>query len=174
MTGPTSRAWFDELRLGPVVAGALRDSRLDEAMAWSAVERVRVLLVAPRPSNIGGRSSADRARRLAAAWLETPETRAALRVNRWQDAEWFDREAWRELADWTLLVDAVDLAAGGTPDRAALAAAADLVGGLVDAAERAGYRVDALLDALGPAARTRTRPRAAPSAGRPRAGKRRS
>jgi hypothetical protein len=173
-TGPTSRAWFDELRLGPVVAAAIRESGLDEATAWSAVERIRVLLVAPRPSSIRGRSPADRARRLAAAWLETPETRAALHVNRWQDAEWFDRDAWRELADWTLLVDAVDLATGGSPDPEALAAAADLVVGLENAAERAGYRVDALIDGLRPAARSGTGPRAARPARRPRGARRRS
>src|SRR5919197_5225815 len=44
MAGPTARAWFDELRLGPVLATALRDRGLDEAQAWAAAERVRSLL----------------------------------------------------------------------------------------------------------------------------------
>ncbi|MFL5757373.1 MAG: alpha-amylase, partial [Chloroflexota bacterium] len=51
IVGPTSRAWYDELRLGPIVAGSLRDRGLDEAQAWAAADRIRLLLALARPSN---------------------------------------------------------------------------------------------------------------------------
>jgi len=155
LTGDTSRAWLDELRLAPLVAAALRQRGLDEGAAWSAVERVRVLLALPRPSNAGGRSTADRERRIVAAWLEAAPTRVFLRVNRWQDAEWFDRDAWRELADWALLLDAGDIAAddmlADAPRRRALAASASVVRALIKHADAAGYRVDRLRALVAPA-----------------------
>ena len=50
MAGPTARAWFEELRLAPVIAGALRGRGLDEGTAWWAAERARLLLDLPLPS----------------------------------------------------------------------------------------------------------------------------
>ncbi|MFL5679923.1 MAG: hypothetical protein ACJ77B_04920, partial [Chloroflexota bacterium] len=137
MTGPTSRAWFDELRLAGVVATSLRDAGLDEAGAWSASERIRILLALPRPSNIGGTSTGDRVARLASAWLDHPDVRTFLHVNAWEGVEWLGREAWRELLDWALLLDAID----GVADMPASAA---VVTALVDAGEESGYQVDAL------------------------------
>jgi glycosidase len=168
MVGPTSRAWFDELRLAGQVAGALRARGLDEAAAWSATERVRLLLDVARPSNVGGRSAADRARRLANAWLEGPSTRAFLRVNRWEGEEWLDRDAWRELVDWTLLLDVLD----GAPP----APLVKLAVGLADAADNAGYNVGRLRALVAPARDSGSRDRAAGKTparrvkGRPRTG----
>ena len=145
MIGPTSRAWYDELRLAAVLAGSLRSAGLDEASAWAAAERVRLLLALPRPSNIGGRAADDRARRLVDAWLDHPDVRAFLGINRWEGVEWFAREAWRELLDWALLLDAVD-----EGDERKLAAAAKLIAGLAAAGEASGYRVDRLRDLTTP------------------------
>jgi hypothetical protein len=162
--GLTSRAWFDELRLAPVVAVSLRDQGIDEGAAWSAVERVRALLAVARASSVGGRNAVERAARLADAWLTGADTRALLRVNRWQEAEWLDRDAWRELVDWTLLLDAIDLYADSTLDAPVrdrrLRATADLAVTLAETADRAGYRVDAVRDLLAPVPRTKpVRPR---------------
>jgi hypothetical protein len=154
MAGPTARAWFDELRLGPVLATALRDRGLDEAQAWAAAERVRSLLAVARSSNIGGRAAPDRARRLADAWLTSGETRAFLRANVWDGVEWISREMWRELLDWALLLDLLDA------DPAAAEAAGPVTERLLAIGEGSGYRVDRLRESLGPAARGtgRTRP----------------
>jgi glycosidase len=143
MTGPTSRAWFDELRLAPVVAGALSATALENAEAGAAAARVRALLAVPRPSNVGGRTAPERARRLVEAWLAHPDVRPLLRVNAWEGVEWFGREEWRELLDWTLLLDRID----GAPD------AWPVVKRLLDAADAAGYRVDRLRDLVAPAKR---------------------
>jgi glycosidase len=163
MVGPTSRAWFDELRLGPVLATILRDRGLDEAQAWAAAERVRLLLAVARPSNVGGRTAPDRVRRLADAWLTGDETRAFLRVNTWDGVEWFARETWRELLDWALLLDLVD------GDPAVAKASSDVITRLRDAGEASGYRVDALRASLGPkptpAAKPARAPRPSPARG---------
>jgi hypothetical protein len=150
MVGPTSRAWYDELRLAGVLAGALRSAGLDESESWGVAERIRLLLALPRPSNVGGRTAGDRTRRLVAAWLDHPDVRAFLRVNRWEGIEWFGREEWRELLDWALLLDAVDVA-----DDKAIAAEAKLIVDLAATGELSGYRVDALRDGVKPRLRAK-------------------
>jgi glycosidase len=144
MVGPTSRAWFDELRLSAVVAATLRNAGIDEAGAWSAAERVRLLIASARPSNVGGRGAAAIRRRLVDAWFGQAELRAFLRVNVWDGAEWFGRDEWRELLDWVLLLDALD------SDAASLRPKVELILSLADAGDRAGYRVDTMREAIAP------------------------
>ena len=163
MVGPTSRAWFDELRLGGPVSGSLPDTGLDAGAAGAAVERARTLLTLPRPSNVGGRSAPDRVRRLAEAWLRDADLRAFLGVNAWQDAEWIVRERWRELLDWALLLDALGpddpLHPAARRSASSSAGSAAVVVRLADAAEAAGYRVDDLRARI--AAPARPKPHAA-------------
>ncbi len=161
MVGPTSRAWFDELRLDRVLAAALRDAGLDESGAWTATERVRLLLALPRPSNVGGRSAADRMARLVSAWLDHPDVRVFVGVNEWDGVAWFGREAWRELLDWALLLDAVE--AG--PAVRATAAGPKLIADLVRLGEESGYRVDRLRALTGAIAAP---PKAAKATSKPR------
>jgi hypothetical protein len=142
MVGPTSRAWFDELRLGAVVAASLRDRGLDEAQAWSASDRVRTLMTLARPSNVKGRSAAVRAGAVADAWLSEAASQRVLGVNSYQGVTWFAREGWRELIDWALLLDLVDAPASAKPS-------ADVAARLLAAGDASGYRIDRLLDGLG-------------------------
>jgi glycosidase len=139
LTGATSRAWFDELQLAPVVAAALQGAGLDEAAA-AAAARVRALLAVPRLSNVGGRTAPERARRLVEAWLVHEDVRPFLRVNAWEGTEWFGRDEWRELLDWTLLLDRIDGAPDGWPT----------LKRLLEAADAAGYRLDRLRELLAP------------------------
>jgi glycosidase len=149
MVGPTSRAWFDELRLGQALAAGLRSTGLDEATAWSAAERAGRLVALPRPSNVGGRTAPDRTRRLVAAWLSNEDARALLRVNRWEDVDWFGGDEWHDALDWALSIDELD----GTPaDMRASRAVVDRVRPM---AEASGYRLDRLAELAGPALRAR-------------------
>ncbi len=143
--GPTSRAWYEELRLAPVVADALRGQELDEAGAWWAAERVRTLLDLPLPSTVGGRGP-DAATRLIDAWLAHPAVRPFIRVNSYQGTEWFHRESFDELLDW---MDRLERIAGPAFARARPSDRPSAVARrLAEAAEASGYRVDALRTAL--------------------------
>jgi glycosidase len=141
----TSAAWFDELRLGPVVAAALRASGLAEAAARTTSDQVRALLRLPRPAVTGkGRvSAARRDERLLTAWLTDPTTRAALGVNTWEGAEWIDGDRLAEVARWVVRLDQAEgrPADAGVPERlAARVAAAD-------------YRLDRLQQPVAPRAK---------------------
>jgi hypothetical protein len=146
----TSLAWYDELRLAPIVAGGFRSAGLEESAAWAAADTVRVLLALTRPSEVRGRGTA-RDTRLLERWLARPAVREAMGVNTWQGVEWLDRERYAALATWAIRLDAIETARE---------ADTGLVDRLATAAEAAGYRVDRLLADPGPApgGRRRTGP----------------
>ena len=136
----TSLAWYDELRMAPVIAGGFRLAGLDEAASWRTADQVRVLLALPRPSTIRGRGrNADL--RLIEAWLTRDTLRAAMGVNTWEGIEWLDRDRFETVLRWAARLDAIEK--GESPDD-------KVVKRLSAAAEAARYRVDALLASLAP------------------------
>ena len=179
MVGPTNRAWYEELRLAPVVADILRSLDLDEAAAWWAAERIRLLLDLPLPSSLSGATDTIAAN-LVDAWLFHPVARPFLRVNRWEGEDWFHGESFAELLDWADRLEAIvapagvaaGVAAGSSAGPGGVAAAGvapagvapagvppggvarGVAGGvraLIEAAvEASGYRVDRLRGALAP------------------------
>jgi glycosidase len=157
----TSRAWFEELRLGPVLAAALRGYGLDEGAAWATVERVRVLLALSGLPPTGG-PAARRPLRLLEQWLADPTLRTFLRVNAWEGAEYVNREALEELVAWAARLDRV---AAPPAERVRRPVERSVVARkLLAAAEAGGYRVDAIRAALEEPARG-GRPAKAPALG---------
>ena len=143
MVGPTARAWYEELRLAPVVADALRARGLDEAAAWWAAERVRLLLDLPLPSALDGTPEAVAASAVD-AWLFHPVARAFLRVNRWDGVDWFHGESFVELLTWVDRLETILAPAGPAAELREVRA-------VIEAAiEVSGYRVDRLREALAP------------------------
>ncbi len=133
-----SRAWLDELRLGPVLAEGFRSLGLDEGAAWAAAERVPLLVTLPRAAGQGG-PARSRAGRLIDAWLAHPDVRPFIRVNRWEGVEWFAKESFESLLDDAVVLDAADPATSADAERSAAVASE-----LRSAAAVAGYRVDEL------------------------------
>ena len=150
----TSRAWYDELRLAPVVAVGLRERGLDEAQAWSVADLVRVLLDLPRPGTLRGTAKTLDAR-LLEAWLARDDLRAAIGVNTWEGTDWLDRDRFAAMLRWAARLDAVE-AGKAPPTRLP-----PYVKRLTDGAATAGYRVDRLRELLAPT----------PSAAKPAAAK---
>ena len=166
MVGPTSRAWYEELRLAPVVADALRSRGLDEGVAWWAAERVHTLLDLPLPSMLGG-PAGTLPLRLVDAWLSHPAVRPFIRVNAWEGVEWFHRESWDELLAWVDRLEWILSPEDARPPRPVERSALETA--LTDAADASGYRVDRLREALGaepepePPRPTRAAPARSPS-----------
>ena len=151
--GATSLAWYDELRLAPIIARGLRASGLDEDAAGSVAETVRVLLALPRPSGLRGRAR-QRDLRLLERWLALDRVRDALGVHIADGQDWLDRDRLAWLLAWAVRIDAVET--GAPPDGA-------IADRLLAMAEAAGYRVDRLRATLseaapGPAKRPRPTP----------------
>ena len=139
----TSRAWYDELRLAPVVAAGLRERGLNEAEAWSVADLVRVLLDLPRPGTLRGTAKTLDAR-LLEAWLARDDLRAAIGVNTWEGTDWLDRDRFEAMLRWAARLDAVE-AGKAPPTRFP-----PYVKRLNEGAATAGYRVERLTELLAP------------------------
>ena len=143
MVGPTSQAWFDELRLKPIVAEGLRRHGLDEGQAWWAAERVRLLVDLPVPSMVRGEADAAPLR-LVDRWLSHPVVRRFLRVNEWEGVAWFHGESLDELCAWASRLESLAgaVVAGRAADPESVLARVAVAATLAD------YRVDRLREAL--------------------------
>ena len=95
----TSLAWYDELRLAPVVADGLRIAGLDDGAASAIAGTVRALLALPRPSGLRGRGP-QRELRLLERWLASEPIREAIGVNAWDGEEWLDGDRFAAVLAW--------------------------------------------------------------------------
>jgi glycosidase len=142
---------FDELQLGPVIAGVFRDLGLDDGAAWRVVALIRMLRQLPLPSSVSRLPAADRAPALVRALVAGESVRPYIRVNVWEGVSWFNRESFGQVLWWMLALDALEAAA--TPKlpktrlAARFAAAKLLTAVLARAAETAKYQLDKLEDA---------------------------
>jgi hypothetical protein len=88
------------------------------------------------------------------AWLQDGEVQRFLQVNRYQDVLWFNKESLDQLLGWMFIVTATAISAG--PARPAskvargIAACYDVIVQLQRAAEKSGYQLDKLLEAVQP------------------------
>jgi glycosidase len=120
-----SRSWIDEWLLGKIIAGALRDLGLDEETTWRGVAIVKLLTThqgwfdAQAPGK-------QRAYRVLETWLRDSDVQSFVQVNRYQDALWFNKEAFEQLL-WWMLVPAV-VALSADPSRPAT----EVAGGITE------------------------------------------
>ncbi|TMD30409.1 MAG: hypothetical protein E6I94_04845 [Chloroflexi bacterium] len=140
---------FDAWRIVPVVATLYRRLGFDDATADRAVDAVRAILELPRWPAVR-RPAAKAAAAIARTWLEAPAARQALRINEWDGAEWFDGDAWAELAGSSLAVEAVRLAEEDTATPAALRTASNVAKALRALGPASNYRVDSLRGSITP------------------------
>ncbi len=151
-----SAALLDEWLLGREVERTFRELGCSEETAGREVLLLRLLVRYPdRLCPVGEEeleAGPDMAARLE-EFLQDPEVQRFLGVNRYRDIVWFVRERFEELVAWLHLTTCLHvLAQTGLPPRErerCLARGADLAGRLIQAAERAGYRVDLLLREAG-------------------------
>ncbi len=133
-----SRSWIDEWQLGRAIIEALRALGLDEAGAAQQLALIR-LLTAHQSWYAGSRTPTN----LAETLLADPDVQQYLRINRYRDILWFNKESFDHLLDWLLLVAALGHGAG-----APLQAYAAVIHSLRRAEAKSGYQVDQLLAAL--------------------------
>jgi glycosidase len=156
-----SRSWLDEWLLGRIVAGALQDLGLDEgAVSWG-VAAIKVLVshqrcyekctAEGRPDQAEGSPvELKRGYRLLESWFQDGDVQQFLRVNRYRDVLWFNREAFDQMLGWTLTVAVIETAAnplcGADEVAEEIVGCYDIVQQLQQAEEASGYQVEKLLE----------------------------
>ncbi len=142
-----SRAGLDDWRFGDVAVRMLRDLGEPEEDAWKSVTELRMLV---RFSDWAGRTYGASVSVLLSALLEDGAVRDFLRINRFHDIDWFNKEAFEETADWLLTLEAVEAVSVGTAAALArLSGAFRIVRGLDAAMNRSEYQAEKLLEAAG-------------------------
>jgi glycosidase len=144
-----SRSWLDEWLLGKLVAGALQDLGLDEGAAWWAVGTVKVLINHQHWYEIEALAK-ERAYQILVTWLRDSEVQQFIRVNRYRDVLWFNKEAFDQLLGWMLTLAAVEICATAelSPQEVArkIVACYDIVQELQRLGQESGYQITKLLE----------------------------
>ncbi|MDM7924988.1 MAG: hypothetical protein QUS35_03125, partial [bacterium] len=137
----------DEWRFRDVVARMLQDLGESGEDAWKSVTELRMLI---RFSDWAGRMEGASVSGLLSGLLEDGAARDFLKINRFRDIDWFNKEAFEETADWMLTLESVEAAVSPTAAgqrRLSMAHAAVLA---MDAAmKRSEYQVGKLLETAG-------------------------
>ncbi|MCU0497838.1 MAG: alpha-amylase family glycosyl hydrolase [Anaerolineae bacterium] len=137
-----ARSWIDEWLLGRVISSALQESGLDEFNANQWVYLVKAAVAQPELF-IG---QIDQSVEMVLnPLLQDGDIQRFLRINRFQDVLWFDKEAFGRLLQFMVLMTFVEVGTMATPDREALIAhRGQLVARLTAAEEKSGYQVEKL------------------------------
>lgn len=153
-----SRAWLDEWLLGKLIADAVQGLGLSEEHAWRAVEMIKLMTahqqwyaVEVSASRHRPRARPNRAAALLDAWFGDNATREFLRVNRYEETWWFDKEAFESLLFWMNAVAVVRLSADASRTSKKIAAEIiavyDAVKKLRAAERKSKYQVEQLQEA---------------------------
>jgi len=144
-----SRTWFDEWLLGRTIEVSALEMGVEQESATLASALARVLLAQERALWVDG---TPEARRVLEGLLRDGDVQEFLRVNRYRDVLWFDKDRFEELVRALLTASVVLIGADTnlTAEAATreLAARARIVAALLSAQRQSGYRVEELLRLL--------------------------
>lgn len=143
-----SRAWLDDWLLEKAISRALSDMGVQPEAAMRQVDLVRVIV-----SNQGWSDAKDdapaTARNLLSSWLADEAARRFLHTHLYDGILWFNREAFDELAWWTVMFELFQRRAepGLTPTR--LSKSIESIQQVWDelgrAEDRSGYQLEKLI-----------------------------
>jgi len=132
---------FDRLRLRPALADLFAAMGMEGEAKWQAAAQVRVLL-----SHLAGQPDAARSR----AFFADPDVRWLAGVNVSSGVTYFNKEQFEELLTWLQLPALLEIAAEPSAQIAGIAAIEASVAAAREAAQAAGYELDAYLAAAAP------------------------
>lgn len=144
-TPAESRGWIDEWRLSRVITGLLREMGANDARANQLMNAIKL---ATTQRNQFAPAYDEEAAELLETLLGDTDTQALMRVNYFKNLLWFDRDGFRELAHWLLLIGQLHAVAHNDP--AALEARYATLERLLDAESASRYQIEGLRAALRP------------------------
>jgi len=145
-----SRSWIDEWGLGRTIAGVLMDLGLEEEAAWRSVALIKLLTRYQHWFQVKV-SAANQAHQILESLLKDSEVHQFLKVNRYDDILWFNREAFDELTRWLLRVATMEINSSLRPTSQRInemKRCKEIIGKWEEAEEKSEYQVARLLQAL--------------------------
>jgi glycosidase len=138
-----SRSWVDEWLLGRTLVTTLREIGIDESIAGSLLA---LLKFSTSLQNLLAGSVDEQASVFLNTLLQNIDAQHYLRINRYQDILWFDKEAFERLTHWLLVMVLVAPQESNLDKR--LEARHKIVQHLQKAASTSSYQVERLRAAL--------------------------
>ncbi|MBN1895256.1 alpha-amylase [bacterium] len=135
-----SYSWIDEWLLGKILTGSFRDSGLSEPDAWKSLAVIKILIRNNRWFEMT--ADPDKPGRILELLLSDPGIQQFIRVNRYQDELWFNKEAFEELLNWLLCIAAVESGSGEI-----FIGSYRILQQFERAERKSGYRLEKLLEA---------------------------
>jgi glycosidase len=145
-----SRSWMDEWLLGRVIATTLQTWDLDEFNANQVAALVKVAIA---HQTLMAGTAEETPDGLLNALLQDADTQRFLRINRYQDVLWFDKEAFEHLLRWLSFIARVENAQSGNK---VIAARQKVITQLQKALKASGYQVEKLRTAAKPRPKRKT------------------
>jgi len=149
-----SRTWLDEWFFGRIIAAALREVGLDEGAASHAVATIKIL-TAQQDWFDAHTPVAERPAQVLDALLADQDAVRFLQVNRYNEIDWYNKEAFEELLAWLMLIEAVSATAIGEDVIETLGAAYRVIVALQASEAQSEYQVEKLQEAASPVTRTK-------------------
>ncbi|HWR15529.1 MAG TPA: alpha-amylase family glycosyl hydrolase [Terriglobales bacterium] len=134
---------FDALRLREVLAQCFERLGMQGDERWRASARVRATFA----HSAWAPSTRPQEKPAAAplAWMHDPEMAWLIGAHEWEGFRYFNKELFERLLWWMSLRSLLDLASQPLPDNSGIQVLAQEIGGRMNAASEAGYRVESLL-----------------------------
>jgi len=140
--------YLDEWRLFPIVSRMFSELAIGHEDA--RVDAVRAILAQEVGYSRAKRSIAQEARGILASWIEDEITRRAMGVNVWDGVSWVNGDLYADFV-WLWGATSMMQAYGdrdGPPSREVVERIPKVRALLLQSAERAGYRVDAIINPI--------------------------
>lgn len=153
LTPSRSRTLLDEWFLGRILGRSLQNLGADSNLAQQGVQVVKILTTHQAWFNPGSEEGVS-AHVVLQNLLRDADVQHYLKVNRFQDILWFNREAFDQLLEWLLVLNLLNLAAE-EPDTESINLELfqdryQTIEQLREAASQSGFQVDRLLQAVKP------------------------
>ena len=144
-----TRSWMDEWSISRICQQKLEDLGLDPEQSASGVTILKLLVDQQLWVDTAGSETPSS---LFQAWLSKEVVRSFLKINRYREKLWFNKEAFESMMWWMTTIGLIQLVSD--PEESLTSAienlfvAWDLVKGILEAEEGSEYQLEKLLDGL--------------------------
>ena len=144
-----SRSWMDEWAISRICQQKLEELGVDPERAGNGVTVLKLLV---DQQNWVIEASEETPLSLFEGWLSKKDVRSFLKINRYRDKLWFNKEAFESMMWWMMTIGLIQLVSdpkenlSGSIEK--LIDAWEVIHAILDAEENSEYQLEKMLDAL--------------------------
>ena len=143
-----SESWLDEWQLGSTLARVYQEMGLSEEKAWQCISTIKTMILL---QNWYGDDSRQAIEKNLKFWFGSSTIQQFLKINRYQDVLWFNKEAFEDLLWWLSILAFLDVCSrkGTTATQVyeSLAGISHVIDKIREKEIKSGYQVQKLLEA---------------------------